>query len=498
MKRLLTLCLALVLMLAIFPAHAEGAQLQAAVPSEISAFFSQSKFNGYTMGPSAYLQMENTAGGSYAFAVLSKGSENTLYGFEKKNGAWQYWLKTSSALPQVEGDFQLFNDIGTNDIRSGQYFSQATLAIALCQPGQDYYSFFANFMVNTSGQWHLKSLSTYLLKPNAYYYTSACVASDRITYYEEGKAIGTAYGVVQTNLRYFSFAAFPATLAAARDKLTTAPAIPAGSQLTATQVKFTGGQKFEVYSGPGTQYERAANGKAVVSTNDWIQVFGQENGYILIQYALSADQMRFGYITSTALPDHATASSLYLDFADATLTQNTYLTDDPLNSQTRVRNLSAGQSGVKWLAVMGNWVYVEVTGSGLPIRGFVPASAIIKASAGSAQTVSLNNGEYTAQATAEVTGGQALTATVAVIAPAAWYDGGADIIQGYQLYANNVPVAALTSVQLTSGAGADPWRCTFTLSATLPTGTTVIGLCPLRTSGQKPNEALILSLGNAH
>lgn len=496
MKRLLTLCLALMLALVILPAQAEGAQIQAALPSEIYTFFEQAKFNGYTLGPDAYIQMENTVGGSYAFAVLSKGSENTLYGFEKKNGAWQYWLKTNSALPQVEGDFQLFNAIGTNDILSGLYYSQATLTITLTQPGLDYYTFFADFMVNTSGQWHLKSLSTYLLKSNARYFTSASVASDRITYYTEGTSTGTAYGVVQTNLRYFSFSAFPATLAAARDKLTNAPVIPAGSQLTATHVKFTGGQKFEVYSGPGTQYERAANGKAVVSTNDWIQVFGQENGYILIQYALSSDQMRFGYITSTALPDRTTASALYLDYSDAALTQNTYLTDDPLNSQTRVRSLSAGQSGVKWLATMGNWVYVELTGSGQPIRGFVPASAITKSAAAGTHTASLNNGEYTAQATVEITGGSALTASVTVVAPAAWYDGGADAIQGYQLYANNVPVSALTSVQQTPGATA--WCRTFTLSAALPAGVTVVGLCPMRASGLKTDETLILPLGYSY
>lgn len=496
MKRLLTLCFALMLTLAALPAQAEGAQIQAALPSEIYTFFDQEKFNGYTLGPNAYIQMENTVGGSFAFAVLSKGSENTLYGFEKKNGAWHYWLKTSAALPQVDGEFSLFNAIGTNDMRTGKYFSRDTLVIALTQPALDYYIHYADYEVNSSGQWHLQGLSTYLLKSNDF--TSACVASDHISYYNEGKLLGTAYGVVETNLRYWSFSAFPATLSAARNKLTNAPAIPTGSQLTATQVKFTGGQKFEVYSGPGTQYERAANGKATVSTNDWIQVFGQENGYILIQYALSSDQMRFGYITSTALPNNTTASNLYLDFADGTLTQNTYLTDDPLNSQTRVRYLSAGQSGVKWLATMGNWVYAEITGSGLPIRGFVPASAITKAATGSAQTVSFDNGEYNAQATVQVTGNQAMTATVSVVAPAFWYDGGADIIQGYQLYANNVPVAAQTSVQLTSGAGADPWRCTFTLSATLPTGTTVVGLCPLRTSGQKADQTLVLSVGYSY
>lgn len=35
-------------------------------------------------------------------------------------------------------------------------------------------------------------------------------------------------------------------------------------------IPFEGGQTFAVYSGPGQDYGRAAQGKAAVSTNDWI------------------------------------------------------------------------------------------------------------------------------------------------------------------------------------------------------------------------------------
>ena len=177
---------------------------------------------------------------------------------------------------------------------------------------------------------------------------------------DEGHTKGTVYGTVETNLRYFSLSAFPRTVKEARNKLTQAPAIPAG-ELTAQKIKFTGGQKLPVYSGPGDEYERAANGKASVSTNDWIQVFGSEKGFILIQYAISASQMRFGWIDQTALPKNANVGPLSFAYEDAAITANTFLTDDPLNSQTRVRTLTAGQSGVKRLAAMGNWVYVEIS-----------------------------------------------------------------------------------------------------------------------------------------
>ena len=78
----------------------------------------------------------------------------------------------------------------------------------------------------------------------------------------------------------------------------------------ARKIRFTSGQKFKVYQGPGEEYGQAGNGKAAVSTNDWIQVFGEENGWILIQYDINKDHMRIGWIKSSALPKKATVSRL--------------------------------------------------------------------------------------------------------------------------------------------------------------------------------------------
>ena len=485
MKRLLSLLLSLLLFAACAPALAEGADIQAAsMPGEVRQFFASAQFTGWTVGANACCILENTPGGSFCFAVAQKEGRNVLYGFERKNGAYAYWLKTDNCLPQGEGFFQVRHETGDLYLSGHEIMDvDDTLSILFTRVGNEEQGDTELFFrVHRNGQFHLTLLCYEDL------WNTARFTESSIAYYFEGEYLGTAYGTVETNLRYFSLSAFPRTLKEAREKLTNPPAIPAG-ELTAQTIKFTGGHKLPVYSGPGAEYERGADGKASVSTNDWIQVFGSENGFILIQYAVSASRMRFGWIDQSALPANAAVSALRFAYADAEITADTFLTDDPLNSQTRVRTPQRGQS-VKWLAEMGAWAYVEAS-FGIPVRGFVPASVIRRTETVSA---SFRNGVYTAQATATLSGGRA-DISVTLEGPAAWNAAGADAVTGYQVYANNVPVQAeCTAVR---GLSSDVWRTAFTLSASLPENAHVLALCPVYAlSGQKADEMLIFRIGN--
>ena len=490
MKRILALLLSLALLTAALPALAEGAEIQCALPGEIRQFFSTGAFNGFVIGPGAFTALENTVGGSFAFAVAQKDGHNVLYGFEKQNGAWTYWLRTDNCLPQGKGGFQLFPISGKTDFASGtsMVFGDA-MHITFYRAGDEEQADTCLIAeVNKHGQWNIRAVFF------NHAWDEAFLSADSITYWlNEGQTHGTAYGVVETNLRYFNLDAFPRSIKEAREKLSNPPSIPSGT-LHAERVKFTGGQKFPVYSGPGSEYERGAGGRASVSTNDWIQVFGSEKGYIMIQYDISSTQMRIGWIEQSALPKSASVSALRFEFQEATLTANTFLTDDPLNSQTRTRSLTAGQSGVYWLATMGNWVYVEITGSGQPIRGFVPASAVTRGASRRTLSSSYQNAEYTAQAIVEVVYGVSAEATVTVSGPSEWRSQGADAITGYQLYANNTPLAALsTGRELAASSG---WSCVYTISSAIPANTAVLGLCPVHArTGLHAEEMITFPLG---
>ena len=138
---------------------------------------------------------------------------------------------------------------------------------------------------------------------------------------------------------------------------------------------------YDVYCGPsGTLYERAAQGTARLSTNDWVQVFGQDGDWLLVQYEVSEGQYRFGYIPYTALKAGETAESV--DFASSQLVRavrDTILTDDPLGKKAPIREIKEGME-LRHLASIQNWFYVEVPAySGQKaIRGFVPETAFLQ------------------------------------------------------------------------------------------------------------------------
>ncbi|MCR4887218.1 MAG: hypothetical protein K5919_09925 [Clostridiales bacterium] len=479
MKRLISILLTALLLLACVPALAEGASLpkdsEDFIPHEVRQFFADSQFNGWQVKAGASRYFENTAGGTYFFTVAQKDGHNVLYGFEEKNGKFNYWLKTDNAIPQGDGFFlvdQLYGEHYMVWFDDPVYIGDTLSILFTRADNEEQADSGVWFEVNKNGQWNL----TWAFFD--YCWDGAKVGSDAVTYYlDEGSKVNTVNGVTERNLRYFSWDAFPKTMKDAKEALSVPPAIPTG-ELAAQRIKFEGGQKFPVYSGPGPQYERAAGGRAAVSTNDWIQVFGSENGYILIQYDITSSQMRFGWIEQSALPRGASVSPLRFEYSDASLAAASFLTDDPLNSQTRVRILNPGQA-VKWLAVMGQWAYVEITDQGLPVRGFVPVSAVRRVPAQAVYGGEYRGADYSAHAQAEVTAGTEVRVTVRVQGPASWSQENADALLGYQLYANQTLLTAPCEDTPNPGA----WDHTFTLSATLPEGTAVLGLCPVYRSG---------------
>lgn len=132
--------------------------------------------------------------------------------------------------------------------------------------------------------------------------------------------------------------------------------------------------RYPVYIGPGTSYGRAGNGKALVSTNGWVQVFGEYNGWLLIHYAVSAEQYRFGWITADALAKGETIAPLSFVFRDLVSTGvEVTLTDDPLNSRNPLASLSL-DADIEYLAQLGEgYSYVRVVVDGKTWMGFIPS-----------------------------------------------------------------------------------------------------------------------------
>ncbi|MBQ8137272.1 MAG: hypothetical protein IJ174_07560 [Clostridia bacterium] len=142
--------------------------------------------------------------------------------------------------------------------------------------------------------------------------------------------------------------------------------------------KFPKGKTYAVYRGPGREYGRGANGKASVSTNDTIWVYGIRGNWLLISYGISGGRTRCGWISAAELPASALASCPELVFPGdggtdhlyATVRENARLVDVLASDKDWICSLQPGDS-VHCLAEMQGWVLVEAYGNDGPCWGFV-------------------------------------------------------------------------------------------------------------------------------
>lgn len=190
-----------------------------------------------------------------------------------------------------------------------------------------------------------------------------------LTLSDNGKWVKTTVsGVVETAMAQFSMDRFPRTVAVAREHLTNPPTIPNspwswtypyGFPQPSQYAKLAAGKQYAVYSAPSDTSFRAANGKALLSTNDWVQVFFEEDGYLLVQYAISRHQYRIGYIKADAVSNLSEVAEIgsWANYP-AQVLRTSALTDDPLNSCGAVMTLTVGQQ-VTYLGQLGQeWAFV--------------------------------------------------------------------------------------------------------------------------------------------
>lgn len=323
--------------------------------------------SGYLAGASAWEGWEiadwiNPGGSkqSGAFVSLHREKENVLLLFRWRDDAWDYDGYVQKALPQ-KAQPVLFQEATEGGEASCFLMTCTVESKTICT------TWFYN---EAKRMWRLDFVC------DEFNDNELAVFPDKVKYrgHDTNRTWKTVYGVVETDLRYFSLSAFPTSLAEARAKLSNPPSIPEG-ELQAREVAFRGGRTYEVLTGPGLPYRQAGGGKAKVSTNDWIQVFGREGEWIMIQYDITSSRMRIGWIHQSALPDAAAAQALDFQPQGAYALRQTALTDDPLFSQNTVAVLPAGAT-LHWLSSMGDWAYVDAVAGDERMRGFVKAADV--------------------------------------------------------------------------------------------------------------------------
>ena len=128
-----------------------------------------------------------------------------------------------------------------------------------------------------------------------------------------------------------------------------------------------GASTVPVYSAPGDGSVRFAKGKASVNLREPAKFYGftQDGNWALVEYTVSGRTSRFGYVRRSELPSSVTwkynISSIDMP---VTVTQDTFLTDDPNVSQYRQMTLKAGGS----VRLLGEW---QCSGGGEMLGDYV-------------------------------------------------------------------------------------------------------------------------------
>ena len=135
-------------------------------------------------------------------------------------------------------------------------------------------------------------------------------------------------------------------------------------------------RSLEVYSAPGENTWRARN--ATVTTDDTVAIYGVENGWVLVSYAIgNGSRGRIGYIDDLTLDNPGKVKPLSFCALPMTLVTAAEGTDDPLRGREPILSLNKGDQ-VTLLAFMEDWAYVQSGLEGRVCRYFIPKTALME------------------------------------------------------------------------------------------------------------------------
>ena len=365
--RIGTFLLALVMCLTMLTAQAESE-----LPEEVADLFTAKAWAHYAIASKpdmpegkAFAVMQEKSGYEAALLVMrNTKSETNVLVLAEKSSAKDDWKIT----------MRNWGAVGQGDANVPQLAALADGRFCITYPNGD-----SAYFTHERDGWQL----TDLLFDDMTQVEVTRSGMTFLTLADSGKWVKTSVsGVVETSMAQFSMDRFPRTAAEAREHLTNPPTIPDsprswtypyGFPQPSQYAKLAAGKQYAVYAAPSDTSFRAANGKALLSTNDWVQVFFEEDGYLLVQYAISRHQYRIGYIKADAVSNLSEVAEIgsWANYP-AQVLRTSALTDDPLNSCTAVLTLTAGQQ-VTYLGQLGlEWAFVETTtAQGQQIRGFV-------------------------------------------------------------------------------------------------------------------------------
>lgn len=329
-----------------------------------------------------YAEMMDSPMGPVRFSLIRCEHGRMLHGFRLEEGQWVNWLDNTRGIPQAkELDVSLYIQRENSGYSQLWYSGDTHPFTAPEGPA---------VCISTDNGETVEESVTYLIREDGLFLFSYgdhpnClidVVEEELVFYNISYGYdGKARFSFPTDILTVDFYALPRNVQDVRISGSEEPNLPApdsfhprgkGENFLEKQDVTLKPGKHPVYMGPGKEFGRAANGKAAVSTNGWVQVFGEYEGWLLIHYAVSAEQYRFGWISADALAQGESAPALPLSFGDWVSNEEAIdLMDDPLNSRTPLMHLPQWTQ-MEQLAKLGDgYSLVRVTMDGRICWGFV-------------------------------------------------------------------------------------------------------------------------------
>ncbi len=330
--------------------------------------------------------------GDYGFALVEHADKRELRGYCMTVGRLINWLSSSACIPQNDLPISfLCDEKGMTYERlcpdgESRLFTADGLDIGVCTTNGESLVDYAVY------RWQEKGFLLSEYHHDMGWCTN--IFDDQLVYFDIGNGYDSTVtsGYLERDIRLVDFAALPRSPDEARLDPGKVPEVGATDEgnvpceenvpfegydpayaLVAHDLPFDPDERYYVYLGPGREYGRAGDGKAAVSTNGWIQVFGEYDGWLLIQYGVNETRFRIGWITAKALPRGVTAPALSFVEKDwCTLGAAWDLTDDPLSSREALCRITPDEA-VERLAYLGeDWSYVRVKINKTTWWGFLP------------------------------------------------------------------------------------------------------------------------------
>lgn len=320
-----------------------------------------------------YLEIPGTPGGDYAFLLIKSSEERKMLCFRLDEFGWSLYFTADKAIPQAE-------------LHCSFIYEEKGLTYQRLWDDENKYEYTADglgFGVYTDdGVIYMEGIS-FAWQDGGFRLTNYQDSPGRQMDYLDGQLIFYNIGdgfesahpaAIETALEKMDFYALPRS----PEEITAPKALtilPKSMDciLTGKKMAFTKGKRCPVYMGPGKEYGQAGNGKAVASTNDWIEVYGERDGWLLIRYELSKGKYRIGWIENTHLKKGQIVQ--HLQFEDTLIfipRSDCSLTDDPTrDSPPEILRIPHGTE-IKLLAMLDeNWCYVQLQLNGRIWMGFI-------------------------------------------------------------------------------------------------------------------------------